>query len=192
MKFLALTLLLCNLHVAAQEIPRPAVVRFNTVCANCHEGECSGRLSFQSGVDAARGHMERYLGKITSAEAASLFSLLRYTKEHCSHYPVTVARPAEGVWNAAELNLWRNQHEGAYFVPLGKLASGSHRLQITFASAAPGRLKITDERFEPLVEEALCPDGTQEIRFVAPGGPLYMTLQTKAELIGIRLIVASP
>ncbi len=96
MKFLALTLMLWNLHVAAQEIPRPAVVRFNTVCANCHEGECSGRLSFQSGADAARGHMERYLGKITSAEGAALFSLLRYTKEHCSHYPVTAAWPAGG------------------------------------------------------------------------------------------------
>ena len=175
MKFLALTLLLCNLHVAAQEIPRPAVVRFNTVCANCHEGECSGRLSFQSG-----------------AEAAALFSLLRYTKEHCSHYPVTAAWPEGGVWNTAELTLWRNQHEGGYFVPLGKFASGSRRLQITFAATAPGRLKITDDRFEPLVEEALCPDGMQEIRFIAPGGPLYMTLQTKAELIGIRLIVASP
>ena len=192
MKFLALTLMLWNLHVAAQEIPRPAVVRFNTVCANCHEGECSGRLSFQSGADAARGHMERYLGKITSAEGAALFSLLRYTKEHCSHYPVTAAWPEGGVWNTAELTLWRNQHEGGYFVPLGKFASGSHRLQITFAATAPGRLKITDDRFEPLVEEALCPDGMQEVRFIAPGGPLYMTLQTKAELIGIRLIAASP
>lgn len=192
MKFLALPLLLGSLHVVAEEMPRLAVVRFNTVCANCHEGECSGRLSFQSGVDAARGHIERYVGKIANAEAEALFNLLRHTKERCHHYPVAPQQTAMGAWNATDLKLWRNPHEGGYFIPLGKPARGSHHLQITFASAPSGHLKITDERFEPLVDQALLPASTQEIRFTTAGNPLYMTLQSKVEATSIRFMVSPP
>lgn len=186
--------MVCSLPVAAaEEIPRSAVIRFNTVCANCHEGECSGRLSFQSGVDAARGHMERYLGTITGTDADALFALLRHTKEHCTHYPAAAESPAGGAWTTADLAPWRNIREGGYFIPLGNVGAGSHRLQLRFAATArSGRLKITDQRFETLVEETLCPENTLETRFVAAGGPLYMTLQTQTELIGIRLDSPAP
>ena len=84
---LALITALCCTSAAANEIPQSTIVRFNTVCANCHEGECSGRLSFQSGAAAARQHMQRYLGPIVDADVAAFFDLLRYTKENCAHYP---------------------------------------------------------------------------------------------------------
>ncbi|OHC66262.1 MAG: hypothetical protein A2040_09205 [Rhodocyclales bacterium GWA2_65_19] len=38
---------------AAADAPAPttteAIVQFHTVCSNCHEAQCSGRLSFDSG-----------------------------------------------------------------------------------------------------------------------------------------------
>ena len=77
-----------------------AIVQFHTVCNNCHEGECSGRLSFDSGSAAARGHIERYLGATPDASIASLFAMLRHVKESCSHYPAVPLRPAVGTWEA--------------------------------------------------------------------------------------------
>jgi hypothetical protein len=80
-----------------------AIVQFHTVCNSCHEGECSGRLSFDSGSAAARGHIERYLGATPDASIASLFAMLRHVKESCSHYPAVPLRPAVGTWQAKEL-----------------------------------------------------------------------------------------
>ncbi len=42
---------LCLSTAAAAGIPLAAVVRFNTACARFHEGECSGRLSFDHGQE---------------------------------------------------------------------------------------------------------------------------------------------
>ena len=155
LRILALTLLLATLEVSGEEIPVPAIVDFNTVCANCHEGECSGRLTFSSGAEAAREHMQRYLGSVTAPEAESLFGLLRYTKEHCAHYPVPAAVPAGGIWSATDLSAWRNSREGGYFVPLGKLKAGRYSLHISLSGSSHGRLKITDERCETVLDEAL-------------------------------------
>ena len=44
---------LCLSTAAAAGIPLAAVVRFNTACARCHEGECSGRLSFDHGQESS-------------------------------------------------------------------------------------------------------------------------------------------
>jgi hypothetical protein len=47
---------------AAGAQPPPSIatiVEFNTVCSDCHAGECSGRLSFDSGPAAARAHISR-------------------------------------------------------------------------------------------------------------------------------------
>jgi hypothetical protein len=107
MKLFSLIALLFSLSAGAGEIPQSTFVRFNTVCATCHEGECSGRLSFQSGVSAALGHMQRHLGKVTEIEASDLFGLIKYTKERCAHYPVsgkyrTMASGHPQIWRHGE------------------------------------------------------------------------------------------
>ena len=172
---------------AGDEIPQSAIVRFNTVCANCHEGECSGRLSFHSGAAAARQHMQRYLGPIVDADVVAFFGLLRYTKENCAHYPQPGPIPASGIWTAADLNEWRNPDNGAYFIALGHLAPGDYRLQLSFAHHAEGRLKITDQHFEPLVEAALSPAAEQEMTFTVMAGAHYLTLLSQAKLNGMTL-----
>ena len=185
MKALTLLALLFSLSASAEEIPRLTLVRFNTVCATCHEGECSGRLSFDSGATAALGHMQRHLGKIGEVEARDLFGLIKYTKEHCAHYPVIANIPANGVWTSADLAAWRNLQAGAYFVALGSLPAGNYRLRLTFNSPAQGRLKITDRQFEPVIEETLCPEKMQEFNLTVSTGPHYLTLHSQGELSGM-------
>lgn len=71
---------------AGAQPPPPSIatiVEFNTVCSDCHAGECSGRLSFDSGPAAARAHIERYLGNTHEVPIAALFAMLRHVKEVC-------------------------------------------------------------------------------------------------------------
>ena len=190
--FAACCIALWSALAAGDEISRATVVRFNTVCAVCHEGECSGRLSYSGGAGAARGHMQRYLGKLGEDEAAALFDLLRYTKERCAPYPVATRIPDGGVWRTADLAPWRNPREGGYYIPLGELRGGAYRLRLAFAGTAAGRLKITDDHFEVAGEEALRPERTQDVVFRATSGPHYLTLLGTAELAGLRLEAVAP
>jgi hypothetical protein len=143
------------------------IVEFNTVCSDCHAGECSGRLSFDSGPAAARVHIERYLGNTHEAPIAALFAMLRHVKETCSHYPMVPLRPATGSWEAAELAPWRNARAGAYFIPLGRLAAGRRQIVLEFDRPAEGNAQIDDERMEIMADERLCRDMTKTVELDA-------------------------
>lgn len=187
MKTIALIALMLGMPAWGAEIPPSTVVRFNTVCANCHEGECSGRLSFQSGVDAAKNHIRRYLGALSEREVGDLFALLKYTKEKCGQYPVQADAPASGRWGVRELENWRNPVEGGYFIPLGMLKPGEHRLNLNFAGSSQGKVRVTDAHFETAAEELLCRGGEPVLVFTAHGGEYYLHVQTQAELLGLGL-----
>ena len=174
----ALALLITASSHAAEPTPAASVVRFYTVYANCHEGQCSGRLSFHTGAKEARGHMQRYLGNITDGEAEKLFGVLRHTKEECAHYPLASPVSVGSRLGASELAAWRNTREGGYFIPLGALGKGDYQLRLDFSVAGNGKVKLTDDRFEPLVEESLCPQqNALEFRFKAEGGPHFLTIK---------------
>lgn len=186
-KSLRLTLLALALPAWGAEIPPATVIRFNTVCANCHEGECSGRLSFQSGAAAATNHIRRYLGASSERETLDLFALLKYTKEECRHYPLKPAASANGRWAAEDLAYWRNRAEGGYFVPLGNLKAGKYSLHLTFAGAPQGRARVSDARFEVAAEEQMCGSNDPVVRFEASGGEYYLHLQGQGELLGLEM-----
>ena len=40
-----------------------SVVIFNTICAKCHEAECSGRLSFDEAFETSSSHILRHYGR---------------------------------------------------------------------------------------------------------------------------------
>jgi hypothetical protein len=149
------------------------IVQFHTVCSSCHEGQCSARLSFDSGAAAARSHIERYLGTTTDGQAAALFAMLRHVKETCGHYPVAANRPATGVWEATELALWRNAQAGAYFIPLGPLTAGRRQLVLEFDGAAEGNARIDNGRTETQADERLCGDTAKTVAFDATAGTTY-------------------
>ncbi|MCX7155688.1 MAG: hypothetical protein NTW45_04500 [Rhodocyclales bacterium] len=165
------------LPAAAADAQPPAsietIVQFHTVCSSCHEGQCSGRLSFDSGPAAARAHIERYLGTTNDEQATALFAMLRQVKETCGHYPVAPIRPATGTWEAAELAPWRNAQAGAYFIPLGTLAAGPRQLLLEFDGTAEGNARIDNDRTETVVDERLCADATKTIGFEASANAIY-------------------
>lgn len=181
-------LLVTTPALAADRLPAASVVRFNTVCANCHEGECSGRISFQTGAKEARGHMQRYLGSISDSEAEQLFALLRHTKERCTPYPLGSALKPSRTLSSSELSAWRNPHEGGYYIPLGHLEKGGYRLQINLSIVGNGELKISDSQFEALIEESLCPQQKQlDIHFQVFAGSHYLTIKAPVVLDFLRL-----
>jgi hypothetical protein len=159
---------------AHAQMPDPAtlaaVVQFNTMCSNCHEGECSGRMTFDSGSAAARGHIERHLGRPASeTHIAALFAMLRHVKETCRHYPAVPIRPAAGSWHSAELEPWHNPQAGAYFIPLGKLPSGRQQIHLVFDGPADGHARIDTDRMDIVADERLCHDNTRTIELDAAG-----------------------
>jgi hypothetical protein len=124
-------ILACPLSVAAADrIPIEAVVAFNTQCARCHEGECSGRLSFHLGEDAADEHIRRYSGALPLETVRHLGELLRYMKVQCAFYPLSLALASDSVWAVDTLGRLRAPDGTAYFLPLGVLAPGRYRLWI--------------------------------------------------------------
>jgi hypothetical protein len=181
-----LSLMLANVPPARAQPPAAldAIVQFHTVCNDCHEGECSGRLSFDSGAAAARGHIVRFLGATSEAGIAALFAMLRHVKETCSHYPAVPLRPAVGAWEAEELAPWHNAQAGAYFIPLGPLAAGSRQLLLEFDRPAEGSARIDDERMESFAEARLCRDTTQRVEFTAIAAtPYYLHLRSGPALL---------
>lgn len=174
--------------VSAADVDRAAVVRFNTVCIRCHEGECSGRLSFDSGAVAAINHVRRYLPAASAPEVGDLFAVLRHTKEHCAFYPVAAERPADGIWQAAALDRWREPGGTAYFVPLGRLSPGRHRLAMFFAGRAEGALRVESEKFVTLLEAPLARESGCELELVvAEGSAYFLLLNTASPLVRMKL-----
>lgn len=187
MKAIAWVALVLSVPVWGTEIPAATVVRYNTVCANCHEGECSGRLSFQAGAPAARNHIRRYLGTPSEREIEDLFALLKFTKEQCRHYPVNPNVPVGGRWEARELENWRNPVAGGYFIPLGALKPGEHRLNLTLSGDSHGKVRVSDAHFDVVAEEHLCRGSGSVLAFTAGRGEHYLHIQTQAELLGLEL-----
>jgi hypothetical protein len=183
-----LTALVLGLPAAEADAQPPAaietVVRFHTVCNNCHEGQCSGRLSFDSGAAAAHSHVERYVGKASDVRVAALFAMLRHVKETCSHYPAVPIRPATGTWEAAELAPWRNAVAGAWFIPLGTLTAGRRQLRLEFDGATEGSARIDDDRMETVADERLCGDTAKTVEFDASANvPYYLHLKAGSRIL---------
>ncbi|GAO35513.1 histidinol-phosphate aminotransferase [Sulfuricella sp. T08] len=175
-------------QIGAAEVSRATTVKFNTVCTRCHEGECSGRLSFSSGVAATRSHVRRYLPYSSSLEVEELFAILKYTKEHCAQYPLPDAVPANGVWGAEALRQWRSPDGESYFIPLGKLTGGIYYLGLRFDGKAEASMRITNEKFEVLLEEQQCKDQTFDLTLpVAAEALYYLHLKSYATLLGLTL-----
>jgi hypothetical protein len=68
-----------------------------TTCARCHEGECSGRLSFDLGVEATTDHLIRNARPLTKDSIRKLFKMLEYMKRECAYPPLNVPIPSGGV-----------------------------------------------------------------------------------------------
>jgi hypothetical protein len=144
--FLLLSLWL--LPAQAADIPLATVVRFNTLCATCHEGECSGRLSFDLGIQATENHIRRHAGEVDRNVWRDLARLLAHTKQVCAYYPMAVDIPKDRHWNPERLAELHNARENAWFIPLGHLPAGRYRATLEMNGQMEGIAQIISAGFD--------------------------------------------
>lgn len=160
-----------------------SILRFNTVCAYCHEGQCSGRLSFSLGPEAAFNHIRRYAGDVDEALTRQLQALLVHMKQKCAYAPLPPP-DMRGPLQREILDLYLDSATRDYFIPLGKLEPGRYRLELRFEAPASLRVEVLNERFEFLVDE--CTDRSHSVLPVTvevdEAADHFLRLRSPAEL----------
>jgi len=164
-KYLCLCMIFITfpLHLSsAQKVEKSSIktsVIFNTLCAKCHEGECSGRLSFDTGSKAASSHIKRYTGdiNITKGETEEFFSLLNYMKTECALW-----MPDNGKWKPENLSHFALPSAKGYFIPLGLLKEGTYHIEIKLKDDIHFRVEVLSDHFDHFLDRSICPDGEKE------------------------------
>lgn len=135
-------------------------VIFNTLCAKCHEGQCSGRLSFDTGSKAASSHIKRYTGdvNISKSETEEFFSLLNYMKTECALW-----MPKSGEWKPENLSHFSLPSQKGYFIPLGVLKEGKYYIEIKLKESIHFKIEILSDHFEHFLDKSACPDEKKEM-----------------------------
>ncbi|CAA7625687.1 conserved exported hypothetical protein [Candidatus Terasakiella magnetica] len=149
----------------AQEASLASVVTFDTVCLQCHEGECSGRLALRTekNPEGVANHVKGYAGAQSTSTVLELKALIAGLKRDCRLPPPPVALPPDGRWTPAMLSALTLPDQTRLFVPLGVLAPGNQRLSLASAGgAARVRVQVLAQNFDIVVDEeaALNPGGT--------------------------------
>jgi len=165
---------------AQAPIPPASVVRFNTLCATCHEGECSTRLSFRLDPGATDSHIRRYAGDIPPQAARELNALLEHMKLHCGYYAIDLPSPKDGRWKAELLQQLHAAEEKAYFIPLGDLGAGRHRFTLGFDGEAEVSVQLVSAKFEIAEQPAMRTQGGRVVVEMQAdrAGEHYLRLRT--------------
>jgi hypothetical protein len=194
---LVLLLMGQGVSVGSDDPSIESVVVFNTQCARCHEGECSGRMSFQLAEDAADEHIRRYGGEMSLERVRELGKLRRYMKELCAFFPLPLALVADRSWGRDILDRLRGPEGTAYFLPLGAMDAGHYGLRINGVDAAVricAELVAAD--FDLVDHDGLAPDGERQVlRFwVQVPGELVLRIraQVPITLTRVELVTWAP
>lgn len=135
--------------VASDDVQVESKLLFNTICAKCHEGECSGRLSLHLEGKAVDQHILRHAGELSSTTVRELSELLRYMKEKCSFYPMAIDISQDGILERRALDKLRSPTKQAYFIPLGGLKPDHYIIRLEGVNADSGcYMEIVDTEFE--------------------------------------------
>jgi len=190
-----LALLSGIVHGDEQEAFTESVVIFNTICAKCHEAQCSGRLSFADAIDASSNHIVRHYEDASGKRwlQEQLFAILNHMKAKCAYYPMDVPVPPQRVWGPEILQKLSTYLEKNYFVPVGRLTTGDYRLELDTAKDEKMTVQVVSERFTMVVED--CFD-TQGGRLTIPfsvdeAGNHYVRVYPRTPLRLMRLAVVS-
>ena len=138
-------------HADPPDFDRVSTLRFNTVCSHCHEGQCSGRLSFSLGPEATFNHIRRYAGNVDDGLARQLMELLELMKQECVFPPLDELDVRQTA-HRESLDSFRDEESGNYFIPLGNLELGNHQLDLCFETVVPLRIEVLNEWFDFLVD----------------------------------------
>ncbi len=136
-----------------EEISLKSAVIFNTSCAKCHEGQCSGRLTFDTGSKSATSHITRYSDdtNISQKEIEEFFTLLNYMKKEC-----LLLMPKDKKYSVSSLSSFSTSSHKAYFIPLGILKKGEYSLRITTKEDVRFRLELISSQFDTSLDRSVC------------------------------------
>jgi len=140
---------------ADEEDPfRKSVVIFNTICAKCHEAQCSGRLSLGFDYEASVNHIIRHYGKASGEKRLQkeLFSILNHMKEKCAYYPMSISVPPNRIWSSKILEKMTTLSERNYFIPIGQFTTGHYNLELKLAEDTKVTVHLVSETFEMAIE----------------------------------------
>ena len=151
----SLLLLPYNASAVEEEPFRESVIIFNTICAKCHEAQCSGRLTFGEAYEASANHIIRHYGRASEKKwlQKELFSILNHMKENCAYYPMPGPVPAKRIWNSEILEKMTTLLERNYFIPVGPFTPGRYNLELNLAKDAKVTVHLVSEKFDMVVED---------------------------------------
>jgi len=164
-------------------------VIFNTRCAKCHEGECSGRLSFETGSRTAARHIRQYAQEenLSQKDIGRFYALLNYMKEKCALY-----MPEHGIGKRSNLSHFALPSQKGYFLPLGKLAAGRYRLTLDFGSPVPFHLEVLSDTLENVLDQWVENKGKISVfEFAVTGlSTLFLRIRSRKalDLISVELL----
>ena len=137
-----------------EESFRESVVIFNTICAKCHEAECSGRLSIGFDIETSGNHIIRHYGKASGEQwlQKELFSILNHMKEKCAYYPMSISVPPNRIWNSKILDKMSTLSERNYFIPIGQFTTGHYNLELKLAEDTKVTVHLVSDTFDMAIE----------------------------------------
>ena len=140
---------------AEDEAFTESVVIFNTMCAKCHEAQCSGRLSFDEAFEKSTSHILRHYGQASGKQwlQRELFDILNYMKERCAYYPMQIPVPLKRVWEAGILDKFTTLMERNYFIPVGNFKPGQYRIEFELEKDVKVTAHLISEEFEWVFED---------------------------------------
>ena len=150
-----LLLLLSPSFAAEDKAFTESVVIFNTICAKCHEAECSGRLSFDDAFETYTSHILRHYGQASGKKRLQkeLFDILNYMKGKCAYYPMPVTVPLAKDWRDEILDRFATLKERNYFIPVGTFTPGHYRIEIELDKDVKVTAHLISGEFEMVVED---------------------------------------
>ena len=148
-------LLSTNAHSDQKNPFTESVVIFNTICAKCHEAQCSGRMSFDDAYEASKNHIIRHYGEASDKQwlQKELFTILNYMKEKCAYYPMESTLPPKRVWGRDILKKMVTLLERNYFIPLGPFSSGKYRIDLELKKDTKVTIHLVSEDFDMLIDD---------------------------------------
>jgi len=152
---LGLFLFISTAFAAEDKAFTESVVIFNTICAKCHEAQCSGRLSFDESFEKSTSHILRYYGQASGKQwlQKELFDILNYMKERCAYYPMQTPVPLKRVWGDDILDRFTTLMERNYFIPVGNFFPGHYRIDLELEKDVKVTAHLISEEFEWLIED---------------------------------------
>jgi len=138
-----------------EEVFTKSVVIFNTICAKCHEAECSGRMSFHMAYEESAKHIVRHYNEASGKlwMQKQLYLILNHMKERCAYYPMQAVIPPQRVWGSEILDKLSTFLEKNYFIPVGSFDRGEYQLALTLEEDAKVTIHMVSEEFDMVVED---------------------------------------